>query len=123
MEDNIMRLFYVQYQGKPMLALEFAGEVDGGIYKRLLEDCQVKVIYEYQQSKLNDSVSYPMNYKPQDASLFTKILILEGDRQDVKIQFLMWELEKRCKLENDFNLPACEKKIARKKRKRKQKDA
>ena len=48
--------------------------------------------------------------------------ILEGDRQDVKIQFLMWALEKRCKLEHDFNLPACEKKIVRK-RKRKQKDA
>ena len=62
-------------------------------------------------------------YKPQDASLFTKILILEGDRQDVKIQFLMWELEKRCKLENDFNLPACEKKKIVRKRKRKQKDA
>lgn len=120
--DNIMRLFYTDYRGKPMLALEFAGEVDEGIYKCLLDDCQVKVVYEYQQSKLNDSVSYPMSYKPTDTSLFTKILILEGDRQDGNIQFLMWELEKRCKLENDFNLPACEKKIA-KKRKRKQKDA
>lgn len=120
--DNIMRLFYTNYRGKPMLALEFAGEVDEGIYKRLLDDCQVKVVYEYQQSKPNDSVSYPMSYKPTDTSLFTKILILEGDRQDGNIQFLMWELEKRCKLENDFNLPACEKKIA-KKRKRKQKDA
>ena len=120
--NNIMRLFYTDYRGKPMLALEFSAEVDVEIYKKLLDDCQVKVIYEYQQSKINDSVSYPMSYQPQDASLFTKILILEGDRQDVKIQFLMWELEKRCKLENDFNLPACEKKVARK-RKRKQKDA
>ena len=122
MEDTIMRLFYIQYQGKTMLALEFAGEVDESIYKRLLDDCQVKVVYEYQQSKLNDTVSYPMSYKPTDTSLFTKILIIEGDKQDGNIQFLMWELEKRCKLENDFNLPACEKKVARK-RKRKQKDA
>ncbi len=122
MEDNIMRLFYAQYQGKPMLALEFAGEVDESIYKRLLADCQVKVVYEYQQSKLNDSVSYPMSYKPTDTSLFTKILILEGDRQDGNIQFLMWELEKRCKLENDFNLPACEKKAAKKRKRGKNND-
>lgn len=122
--NNIMRLFYTDYRGKPMLALEFSSEIDAGIYKRLLEDCQVKILYEYQQSKLNDSVIYPMSYKPTDMSLFTKILIIEGDRQDSNIQFLMWELEKRCKLENDFNLPLYEKKIVRKRRiKKETKDA
>lgn len=126
MADEIMRLFYTDYRGQPMLALEFAGEVADSIYRRLVEDCQVKIIYEYQQSKLNDSVSYPMSYKPTDASLFTKIFILEGDRQGVSISFLMWELEKRCKLEKDFNLPSYEpnypKSTKRKIRRKKVKD-
>ena len=42
--NNIMRLFYTDYRGKPMLALEFSAEVDVEIYKKLLDDLRTRIV-------------------------------------------------------------------------------
>lgn len=117
MADEKLRLFYTEYTGKTVLALEFAGDVDANIYRELLSNCCVKILAAYYQSKINGLVTYPITHNIIDKELFTQIFILEGNSSSINIQYLMWELEKRCQLEHEFRLPAYKKTIRKRKRK------